>query len=194
VEKHINFLKTTLLGGLVFLLPLILLIFVVGQGVQIAFSVIQPLNQVLPLETHLGKVLFYAAALSMLLFVCFLAGIAARSLFGKRLFHAIDEKLLAFPGYALFKVRLTGNIGDDLKKCVFAPVLVDLDMKMQIGFAVEDVSRDRTAIFLPGAPDPWSGSIIFVDKKRVQPLKRDMREVMQIFENLGKESSKIIGD
>ncbi len=191
MKKRFGFLKTTLLGGVVFLLPLVLLVAVLGKGIQIMMMVAEPLGKLIPLDTVGGIALVNLIALVVVLITCFFAGFIARSVVGQKVFQSIDSKLLAFPGYALFKARLTGNIGSDLDKRTLSPVLVELGPKSQIGFVVERMTEGRVAVFLPGAPDPWSGSIIFVHEDRTKPLNTDMRQMMQIFETLGRGSSEI---
>jgi len=192
IQKHYSFLKTTLIGGLVFLLPLVLLVTVIGKGIQIMMMVAEPLDKLIPVESVGGIAFVNLIAIVVVLVLCFVAGFLAESVLGKKLFNSIDSKLLAFPGYALFKARLTGNIGSDLKKKKLNPVMVKLGPKSQIGFMIEEVPGGRVAVFLPGAPDPWSGAIVFVNEDQAESINAGLRDTLQIFENLGRGSADLL--
>lgn len=194
IEKHFGFLKTTLLGGVVFLLPLVLIIAVVGKGVQIMMTLTEPLTELIPAADSVMEIaLIYLIAIIALFLVCFGAGFAAKSLIGKQLFQAIDSKLLIFPGYSLFKARLTGNIGSELEKRTLKPVLVKLDDKSHVGFEVERISGGRATVFLPGAPDPWTGAIIVVKEDQLEPIDAEIPKTMEIFEGLGRGAADLLG-
>ena len=47
-------------------------------------------------------------------------------------------------------------------------------------------------VYLPGAPDPWSGSIVHVAQNRVKPINVDFMTVVKILSKVGIGSEKII--
>lgn len=190
--QKLGFIKTTILGGLVFLLPLVAITAVVGQAIKIMIEAAKPLDALIPIESIGGIALVNILAIASIVLCCFLAGLAARSLLGKKLFDKIDTKLMALPGYALFKSRLTGNIGRDVEKKALKPVMVSLGPKSQIGFEVERLKDGRLTIFLPGAPDPWSGSIVFVKEEQIAPIDTDAFDAMRIFGALGHGANEIV--
>jgi len=79
--------------------------------------------------------------------------------FGKRLFESVDNKLQAVPGYSLFKARVTGSIGTEFQKSELKPVKIVQGEKFQVGFAVEATSDGYVVVYLPTAPDPWTGNM-----------------------------------
>ena len=46
-------------------------------------------------------------------------------------------------------------------------------------------------MFLPGAPNPWSGSVVFVKAERVKTLTVNVMEALKFFRTLGKGSEAI---
>ena len=42
------------------------------------------------------------------------------------------------------------------------------------------------AVYLPGSPDPWSGTISIVTEDRIARLDSDLEATLNIFKNLGK--------
>lgn len=191
MKKLLSFVKTTLLGGLIFLLPLVLLITVIGKGVEIIMNVIEPLHLLFPGESFQKKALVYVSALFALFLICFLAGIAAKSVLGTHLFEAVDKKLMKLPGYALFKARVTGNIGSDIDERFRNPVIVTFKDHSKIGFLIETTPEGLASVYLPGTPDPWIGSFILVSKAQTKPIHLTMKETLQLFEQIGKGISTI---
>ena len=47
-------------------------------------------------------------------------------------------------------------------------------------------------VFLPGSPDPWSGSVVIVELSRVQRLEIPFTEAIATAEQLGRGSLRLI--
>ena len=60
------------------------------------------------------------------------------------------------------------------------------------GFEMERTDADLVTVYLPGAPDPWSGSVVFLNNDRVQPLGTEFGDTVDIFEKLGRDSAAIL--
>lgn len=180
------------MGGVLFLLPLALLIFVGSQAYHIITRVTEPILNWIPDNVVEGVALRQLLVILVLVLICFAAGMIAKSVFGNRFFEFAESKLRELPGYSLIKARLTGSIGSSLEKEAFKPVLVILESKEKIGFEVERIEPNRVVIFLPGSPDPWTGEVILVEADQVRPLSADMHETLKVFDHLGRGASKVI--
>ena len=62
------------------------------------------------------------------------------------------------------------------------------------GFEVERLGDGRVIVFVPGAPDAWSGALVIMDADRVTPLDLEMRQVARLAKNLGKGTAAALGD
>jgi uncharacterized membrane protein len=121
---------------------------------------------------------------------CFFAGLASRTELASRLVRAIDDRLLiVLPGYSALKGRETGNIGSDGEEIMLAPVLARLDDYSQIAFEIERLDGGMVVVFLPGAPDPGSGSVEFMTADRIEPLDLDHRSAAATLKSLDRGSS-----
>lgn len=192
MQQRFNFLKTTLLGGIVFLLPLALLGMVVGKVVEVMNILAETIDQWIPIDSFLHVIAVNLIALIIVLFACFFAGLATKSIIGKKLFQFLESKLSILPGYAIFKARLTGNLGSEVDKQAMKPVLVKFQEHSKIGFQVEEITDDKILVFLPGAPDPWSGTLVIVKKSQVNALQLETLEVMAVFERLGRGATQVL--
>jgi len=195
VTKSFGFLKTTAIGGLIFLLPLIVVGALIGQVVPMVVSVVEVLSVWLPdwLKSAGGIALLVLLAIGLILLLCFAAGLLARRSFVRRLGGFIEKQLtLLFPRYAIIREQMSGKFGGEKTEARFKPVLVRLDDMLRIGFETERAGNGLVAVFLPGSPDPWAGYMVLVTVDRVSPLAIDFADAVQVAEQLGRGSSTIL--
>ncbi|MGL6223793.1 MAG: DUF502 domain-containing protein [Steroidobacteraceae bacterium] len=180
-----TFLKVTLVGGVMFLVPVVLLLVVLGKGLQFANKIAVPLAKLLPVS-HLGGVAVTTLlAACVLMLVALLAGIAARTGPGRRVTNWFEESLLGgLPQYRMVKSMAEGltqiESGEGL-----VPVLMRGDEGWMLGYQVEVLPDDWRVVFLPASPTPMSGNVIYVEGARVQALSISMREAMVLVKRLG---------
>ena len=143
----------------------------------------------------LGGVLLDVAAIAVVLLVCLLAGLVARRATAQRLRNKVDQILLgSFPGYAFVK-GLAENIqqGQELSTS-FVPVLVRFDDFWQVAFETDRSPGGIVALYLPGAPNPWSGSVVFVVAERVRKLQVPVTEALKMIRALGRGSDALTAE
>ena len=192
MDKHVGFLKTTIIGGLIFLIPFVLIVSVLGKAIKTMIVVARPLEKMIPLESIGGIAVVHILAILLLVFVCFLAGLFARSSTGKRAFDWLDSKLIMMiPGYSFIK-GFAGTIEKDESKTVMIPVLAKLDDQTLLGFEVERLSDGQVVVFLPGSPDTTSGTVAYMTEDRVQKLDIDFAASYKILRTLGRGSEQFI--
>jgi uncharacterized membrane protein len=184
-----QFLKTTVLGGILFLVPIVVFVAVIGKALQLTHKLAAPIASRLPIETVGGLALVELIGLAILILICFIAGLAAKTPRAHKLVQSLEANVLdKIPAYALMKAK-TGSILNPEDTRDMSPVLVRFDDSWQVAFEVEKVGEDKSLVFLPGAPDPWSGSVCAVTNDRVQPLAFKMNEVSALMKRLGKGSN-----
>ena len=184
--------RTTLLGGIVFLIPLVFVVAVVGKAISIMQSVAVPLGEFIEVESVAGVAIVPILTTAFMIFSCLIAGLLARSSGGQKIYRKLDTVLLQMiPGYAWVK-GVTGGIRDEDVDEVLKPVLVTFDDQSQLAFEVDRGADGLVAIYLPGAPDPRAGTVSYVTSDRVQPLDVDFKVVTRICKNLGRESIAVL--
>ncbi|WP_068544783.1 DUF502 domain-containing protein [Thalassotalea crassostreae] len=189
----LKFFKTTVLGGLIFMIPIIIMIMIFSKAYEVMEKMAKPLGNLIPLEQVGGIAIANIVTIAAIILFCFFAGLAANSRFGQKIFTAIDDKLLIIiPGYAYIKSITEGVAGvtDDAKG--LKPVLVRLDDQMQIAFEVERQSDDVVVVYFPGAPDPRSGAIAFVTADRISKVDKDFISVINSLKRFGQGSGKYV--
>src|SRR5262245_13464626 len=99
-----KFVKTTLVGGVVFLAPVVVLIWLGGKALKILRRLAQPLDPLLPFEKVGGILVADAVAIALLIVVCFLGGLLARASMAGRLIKKAESGVLwRIPGYGFVK-------------------------------------------------------------------------------------------
>jgi len=195
VRKVLGFVKTMILGGLLFLFPLVIVTAVVGKAFRLMLNITEPLDDVIPADSVADVAVINLVAIAALLVGCFVAGLVAQSAVGRKVYQAADANLAGIiPGYAALRARLGTAVGEEERQKTLKTVFVRLDDQAQIAFEVERLADGRAVVFLPGAPDVWSGAAVVVDADRVTPLDFEMRQVVRLAKNLGKGTAAALGE
>jgi uncharacterized membrane protein len=189
-----EFLKTTIVGGVLFLLPVALVLMVLNHAFELAAKVVRPVSQSLHFEHTIGGI-GSASALTILLLVTlsFAAGIIARTEHGRRISGWFERSFLGgLPQYQAVK-----SMGEGLAQLDdsgnFAPVLVSFDGGWQIGYILEPLENGWLAVFVPQAPSLVSGSLLYVPASRVRPLNIPMAKAKSVLKHMGSGSREILG-
>jgi uncharacterized membrane protein len=195
IAQTFGVVKTIAIGGLFFLLPLVVVLALLAQFIQLVHSVAGKIGVYLPVHTATGYAVLFGVALAALLLICFLAGIVARRSFGLRVVNFVERYLaMLFPRYTIFKEQLHGNLGVALNATKLQPVLVRVHDLQRIGLEIERGEDGLVTVYLPGAPDPWTGTVAIVTAEQVQPLKADFGRTMGTFEKLGRDTQTVLRD
>lgn len=196
IDKQFGLLKTTAVGGLIFLLPLIVIGALIGQVIPVVMSVAEVIGEWLPMRTAAGISLLVCIAILLILLLCFLAGMVARWSFGRRFSLFVEKNvLMLFPRYAIIRDQMAGSIGGDSQQPRMKPVLVRLDEMQRIGFEVERTLQGAmVTVYLPGSPDPWSGYVAFIEAARVESLQISFSDAVAVCEQLGRHSELLLSN
>ncbi len=185
-----NFIKTTILGGVVFLVPVAILAVVLGKAYQIMMLVAQPMSAWIPIDAVGGIALANLIALAAIVLSCFLVGLLARGERAKSIYRALDSRMASIPGYVFVKA-MTEDIHRGAESAgSFTPVIARFDDNAQISFEIERTPEGQVVVYLPGAPNPWSGSVVLLDQERVQKLDVLAPDVIRSIRSLGRGSAK----
>ena len=189
-----KFIKTTIIGGFVFMVPLVIVAAVVGKALEIMTLVAKPMGNRIPVDSIRGVAVGNLLALLVLALLCFVTGLIAKSKMAKKVYHSLDSALLAIPGYAFIK-GFTDSMTDSQEAAKFLiPVLVRFDDYEQIGFELERLKQGKVVVYLPGPPDPRSGSVVYLSADRVKRLDITVAQASNNLRHLGRGSQQFLED
>ena len=190
----LRLIRTTIIGGMIFLIPIAIFVAVIGHGLKITGAIAKPLAAVLPVDMIGGLAVANVLAIVLLLLICFVAGLLARLALARKAVDALEANVLArLPAYALLKTKTQSMLSpDDIEGMSVA--VVRFDDLWQIGFEIERIEGGKVALFLPGSPDPWSGSVCIAEADRVTPLDLPVAAVVKLVRRLGRGANEALGE
>lgn len=182
-----EFLKSTIVGGVLFLLPVALILLILNEALKLAAKIGEPISSGLKLD-RLGDVAGIGAAtvlaVLVLVFVSFAAGMVARTRGGKRIAGRFENSVLGgLPQYQIFKSMAEGLANIEHAKA--QPALISIEEGWQIGYLLEPLENGWVTVFLPQAPTTMSGNVMYLPADRVRPLGITMVQAMTIVKRIG---------
>jgi len=187
-----SFLKTTLIGGLLFLIPLGVILVVLKHVMQIAAKVAAPVAAHFPVSHFAGITAVTLVAALVLLLIAFLAGLMARTQLGRRLSAWFEESILGgLPQYRMAKSMAEG-LAHIESGTGMHPVLVRVDDGWQLAYRLEELDGGWVAVFMPQSPTPMSGNFLYVAAHRIRPLSISMAAAMKLVKSVGVGSQEAL--
>lgn len=166
----LRFVKTTLVGGVVFLVPLLILASLAAKAAGFLQQLAEPLAPHLPVHTVYGMVAADVVVILLLILTCFLAGLLARVSFARRFVKNAEAGVLwRIPGYGFVK-GLTDSLDKSAAAASMRPVLAHFDDYAQLAFEVDQLADGRRVVYVPSAPDPRAGAVLVMDGDRIEPV------------------------
>jgi uncharacterized membrane protein len=188
-----QFVRTTALGGILFLIPAFVFIVIIRKSLEFTNKLATPLAKLLPVDSTGDLLITHLLAIVILILICFLAGIAAKTPYARKLVKYLEANFLEkIPAYALVKAKAETMFSREDSAESMKPVMVRFDDAWQIAFEIDRIEDDKVVLFLPGSPDPWSGAVSIVASERVTPLDITSRSVTDLMKQLGKGANEAL--
>jgi len=186
----LKFVRTTVVGGIIFLIPLLVVSLIIGQALAVGQKLATPLSKALPRWLEFGVAVHVAIPALGLLLLAFLAGLFARTSAGAALFTWVENSIVgALPQFNFARgVAESLEAGEEKGKVVLVPT----DAGLQFGFLFEEPVDGWYAVFIPGAPQWTSGSVVFAEEKAIRPLDMTMLEATRFLKRLGAHERELL--
>ena len=187
-----SLLKTTFAGGVMFLVPLVVLGVIIDKALGIVRQVVAPLAEHLPVESLFGLKMPWLLGTVLILAFCLIAGLFARTTVAKRFIGWLESAILGnLPGYVLMK-----SLGDEMAGAEGSEprpvVLARIEDAWQLAFLVERIEGGHVAVFVPDAPSPWSGSLYFMTEDRIRPLTVPVKDALKCIRRVGIGANELL--
>lgn len=188
MKKIVEFTKTTLIGGLLIIMPVYLSALLLLKAISGAVSIVAPITQGLPASLQFPQLI----AILLLITACFISGIAVRTGPGLRAKSVLERALLEkIPGYSLIR-GLTGRIVGKADEQSFTVVLAEIEDALVPAFLVEDCGSGHCAIFVPSVPTPAAGAIYIIAKDRVHAVDVPFTTAVKVITKWGSGSHELL--
>lgn len=176
-----EFTKTTLIGGVLIILPIYVALLLLVKAVKGLLALLTPVTNQLPAAVQFRQI----AAIIVLVVVCFVVGLLVRTGPGLRAKNAFEQAVLQrLPGYTFlrgFASRLAGR-GEER---TLQPALVEIEDALVPALVVEELEDGSYTVLVPSAPTPMAGSIYIMTRDRVHLVDIPFTKAIRVFSQWG---------
>lgn len=184
-----RFLTTTLLGGLLIVLPIgLFLVLVNFLWVQIS-KLINPIEKILKFEAFDNVFLIELMAFAIVIAACFFIGLFVRTRIGKGIWRFFESNILEkLPFYKTIKDTVT-TLFSSRDKSFKKVVLVEVMNTQMTGFVTNEHKSGIITVFVPTAPNPTNGFIFHLPPDKLTFLDVTPEDAMKTVIGVGTGSN-----
>ena len=173
--------KTTLIGGLLVILPIYLSILLVAKLLASVLALLSPVTAAIPASAQFRQIF----AIVIVLAVCLVVGLLVRTNVGLRAKNAFERSVLEkIPGYTMVR-DLAKRISGDETESAFRPALVELEDALSPAFIIEELEDGRYTVLVPSVPTPAAGALFILPRERVHPVDVPFTQAVKVISRWG---------
>jgi uncharacterized membrane protein len=188
----LRFLKSTIVGGLLFVLPLLAILVVVRHALHTLADLLGPVAEMLPQQKVAGMVVADVLAIVTIVALCFLAGLFVGTQFGRGINDRLERIVLRkVPGYTLVKGAARGLVGLE-NDSDLGVALARIEDDWVLAFIVERHDNGLSTVFVPSAPTPAAGAVYYLPDERLKRLDVPVTEAIACVMRLGVGSRELL--
>ena len=186
MKRLTDFLKTTALGGLFVLLPILLFYLLLAELLDVMVALAAPIADLFfqgAFERVNAPVL---VAVVLIIGAAFLLGLALRSMALRRIGFWIERSVLGrMPLYGAVKSLSRGLIGAKEDTAFRPAVLKSADDERGIVYVIEDHGDGQVTVLVPWAPASFAGSVKIMPSDRIEMLGASLGDVSRALGHWG---------
>jgi uncharacterized membrane protein len=186
MKNFTEFIKTSLIGGLFVLLPLILFYLLLAEMLQLVVALATPIADLFPKGTFDRVNAPVLMALILIVGASFLFGLALRSMTLRRLGLWIERGALGrLPLYNAVKSLSRALVGANEDTAFKPAVLNSADGEREIVYIIEDHGDGQVTVLVPWAPTSFAGSVKIMSNDRIEMLDASLGDVSRVLSHWG---------
>ena len=191
MQRLKNFVKSTVIGGLLVVLPTGILLGVMAWLINTVRGFLSHLPGRNADEKSLALDIL---AVLLLIVSCFVIGVLVRTRLGKFIYSLIETNILAkAPGYSLFKETVFQFLGTNKSPFSSVALAQIFGNETMVSCFVTDTHEDGSrTVFVPTGPNPTSGNIYHLEAKYVHPVDVSVEDAMRSIISCGAGSSTLL--
>jgi uncharacterized membrane protein len=188
MQRIAEFTKTTLIGGVLVVLPVYVSALLLIKTLSGIVALLSPVTAQLPADAQFRRII----AFLIVVLVCFVAGLIVRTGTGLRAKNAFERMLLdKIPGYTLLR-GLAGRLAGENKSEMFTVALAEIEEALVPAFIVEELDDGRYVIFVPSVPTPAAGAIYIIARERVHLVDVSFTKAVSVISKWGAGAGDLI--
>ena len=194
MKRIFGFIKLMLKSGVIFFIPLIIVILILQKAFQLAAVIVLPVIKILGTTQIFGIGAEIIISIAVILFIVYLGGLISRTSPAKKQAGNLNQHFyLKFRDTILLKKREKASPDSKIGN-LLPTVLARIEDAWQLAFMIEEIKGEQYAVYVPGAPNPLSGSVYFLEKNRILKTTIPMSAAMACLRGLGKGSNELLKD
>lgn len=177
--------QTLTVGGLLFILPLVILILLVIKAIHLIRPLVHSLVEALGIHTIFGTATITIFSIILIILLCFLSGALIHMGLLKKWNSTFEETLyLLFPPLQRLKFRFFSEEQDS--ESSWYSILLKREGCFKIAFITHKSENGFLSIFIPDAPDISTGEVILIPESDCIYHHIPRMEAMKMLQKFGK--------
>jgi uncharacterized membrane protein len=183
-----EFTKTTLIGGLLIILPIYIAVLLLAKTIKALLALLEPVTAQVPACVEFRQIV----AILLLVAICFVVGLVVRTGPGLRAKNAFELAVLEkLPGYTFVR-GLAKRLAGHSDERTLEPALVEIEDALVPALIVEELDDGSYTVLVPSAPTPMAGSIYILPRDRVHPVNIPFTTAMAVFSKWGTGAGEFV--
>jgi uncharacterized membrane protein len=192
VKNFLGFIKTTVLGGLVVIIPLAILVIVLLQILTFLEALTETLVEILPFEFLENPIVMFSLAFLALVGICFFTGLLLKTDTGASIKQRIDDWLDdKIPLYGVLRSITQHIAGIDEAQLTPAEINLHGNTTRVLGFIIEQLPDGRFCVYVPDSPILTVGRTYIVEEQQITRLKGAARATVDAITQWGAGTKQI---
>ena len=194
MKNLVEFLKTSLIGGLFVLLPLMLFYMLLAEMLELVVALATPIADLFPTGTFDQLKAPVLIAVILIVGASFIFGLALRSTVLRRLGHWVERSLLGrLPLYGAVKSLTMGLVGAQEDASFRSAVLNSPNGEQEIVYVIEDHGDGKVTVLVPWAPASFAGSVKILSIDRIEMLEASLGDTSRVLGHWGVGARDLLG-
>lgn len=186
MNRFKRFVKTTSLGGVIVVLPMVLTFFFLRWLFRLITGIIEPMTRLVVEQSRLQKTIADMLVIIVIVMICFIIGLMVKTRLGNFLYRVVEKRILKVaPGYTLFKETIKQLLGQErtpFSRVALVQVFENAADTLMTGFVTDEHTNGYFTVYVPSGLNPTTGMIYHLPGRYVHlldvPVETAMRSVI----------------
>ncbi len=177
--------RTLILGGVLFLFPIVILIVIILKALHLVRPVVRKLAGILGIETIFGTATLGLLGIVFILILCFISGYLIHLGLLKKWNSTFEDAVYTFfPSLRRLKFRFFSEEDDSNDNWI--SILLKKEKSYHIAFITFKSENGILSIFIPDAPEISNGEVILIPEADCIYKNIPRQEAMKLLVTFGK--------
>lgn len=192
MKSVIDFIKTTVLGGIVVVIPIAVIVIVLGDFFHTLIGITSPLTKGMTLGPLTNTIIATLFVILVIVAFFFIAGLLLNTFWGKSTKNWLEQNIFErIPMYSTLS-QLTQRIAG-IENSNFPVVELDLygTANRVLGIVIDTLPDGRLIVYTPSSPVITVGQLNLVTKENTKVLDVSITDTLNCLSMIGLEADKI---